>query len=86
MSEERLLYRPDEAARVIGVSRSRLYELLASGEIRSVKIGRSRRVLGDALRGYVRHLQEIESADEDSGPSDVASSVQARGTKRETAS
>lgn len=53
---DRLLYRPDEAAAVLGIGRSRLYELLASGEMSSVKIGRSRRVPVEALTAYVRHL------------------------------
>ena len=53
---EPLLYRVDPAAQRLGVSRSRLYELLASGVIASVKIGRSRRIPADALHKYVNGL------------------------------
>lgn len=55
---DRLLYRPDEAAEVLGIGRSRLYELLASGQMSSVHIGRSRRVPAEALTAYVRDLHE----------------------------
>ena len=44
MGVERILYRPSEAAEAIGVSRSRVYELIASGEIPSIKVGSVRRV------------------------------------------
>jgi excisionase family DNA binding protein len=40
----RLLLRPEEGAEAIGVSRARFYELMATGQIKSIKIGRSRRV------------------------------------------
>jgi excisionase family DNA binding protein len=40
----RLLLRPEEGADAIGVSRARMYELLAQGAIRSIKVGRARRI------------------------------------------
>ena len=53
MPVERILYRPGEAAEAIGVSRSRMYELLASGEIPSVNVGNVKRVPVDKLREWV---------------------------------
>src|SRR5580692_5410426 len=50
---ERLLLRPVEAAEAIGVSRSKIYELLASGDLPSVRIGASVRVPVDALRAWI---------------------------------
>jgi excisionase family DNA binding protein len=50
---ERLLLRPVEAAEVIGVSRSKLYELLASGDLPSARIGASVRVPVEALRAWI---------------------------------
>lgn len=50
---ERLLLRPIEAAEAIGVGRSKMYELLASGELPSVRIGCSVRVPVDALRAWI---------------------------------
>jgi excisionase family DNA binding protein len=56
---EKLLYRPAEAADVIGVSRARAYELIAAGVIPSIKIGTSVRVPVGALREWVeRQLAE----------------------------
>lgn len=37
---ERLTYSVSEAAEAIGISRSKLYTLLARGELRSVRVGR----------------------------------------------
>lgn len=56
MPVERILYRPSEAAEAIGVSRSRMYELLASGEVPSIQVGHVKRVPVDKLREWVeRH-------------------------------
>ena len=57
-----LLVRPEEAARMLNVGRSTLYELLASGEIKSVKIGRSRRVAVESLRQWVARLTSEQEA------------------------
>ncbi|MDE3103184.1 MAG: helix-turn-helix domain-containing protein [Chloroflexota bacterium] len=54
----KLLLTPEEAAEVLAISRTRLYELLRRGEIRSVKIGKVRRVSVRALEAYVEQLQE----------------------------
>lgn len=50
---EPLLLRPPEVARLLGVSRSRAYELIASGVLPSVRIGRSIRVPLAALRAWI---------------------------------
>jgi excisionase family DNA binding protein len=39
---QRLLVRPADAALMLDISRSKLYELLLSGELRFVEIGRGR--------------------------------------------
>lgn len=45
-----------QAAEIIGLSRSKLYELLASRELPSVRIGRARRIdLADLDRFIARH-------------------------------
>ena len=56
---ERLLLRPSEAAEAIGVSRSKAYELIATGEIPSVTVGGCKRVPVDALRQWI-HRQITE--------------------------
>lgn len=57
-----LLLRPEEAAQVLGISRSRFYELMSAGEVDSVKIGSSRRVTREALEHYVERLVSANGA------------------------
>jgi excisionase family DNA binding protein len=53
---EKLLLTPREAAAVLGIGRSKLYELLQAGQIPSVRIGKCRRVPAAALRELVERL------------------------------
>jgi excisionase family DNA binding protein len=43
-----------EAVRLTGISRSRIYELLRSGDIECAKVGNSTLVLVDSLRRFIR--------------------------------
>ena len=52
----RLLLTVPEAAESLAISRSKLYELIAAGLIRSVRIDGSRRVPVEALQTYVTQL------------------------------
>lgn len=52
----RVLLRPEEAAAALSISRSVVFQLMRSGELRSVKIGKSRRVPVDAVTEYVAGL------------------------------
>jgi excisionase family DNA binding protein len=54
---DRLLLTPEDAAEVIGVGCTKLYELLRTGAIESVRIGRARRIPADALHDYVTRLR-----------------------------
>jgi excisionase family DNA binding protein len=58
---DKLLLKPVEAAHVLGIGRTKLFELLASGELESVQIGHSRRVPRDALDDYLAHLRAEQS-------------------------
>lgn len=51
-----LLVTVPEAAKALAISRSKLYELLASGAIASVRIDGSRRIPLTALEEYVSRL------------------------------
>lgn len=57
----RLLLRVEEAADLLGVGRTRVYELIGSGALQSVKIGGSRRVPAAALRAFVTRLTDDAS-------------------------
>lgn len=52
----RLLLTVPEAAEALAISRSKLYELIAAGRVRSVRIDGSRRVPVEALETYVATL------------------------------
>ncbi len=54
---EKLLLRPTEVAEAIGLGRSKTYELIASGTLPSITIGKSRRVPAEALRAWVAEQQ-----------------------------
>jgi excisionase family DNA binding protein len=51
---ERLLYRVEEAAEAMGVSRTTVYELVWAGELATVKIGkRGQRIPVDEIRRWI---------------------------------
>jgi excisionase family DNA binding protein len=62
---DKLLLKPAEAAEALGVGRSTIYLLLASGEVPSMRVGRSIRVPVEALRRWVA----ARTGDTDSGRS-----------------
>lgn len=46
---DRLAHSPAETAELLGVSRMTVYRLMETGELRSQKIGRSRRILRSSI-------------------------------------
>lgn len=54
---DRLLLNPTEAAAVLGIGRSKVYELLQNGQLESVHIGSCRRVPAEALHRFVLSLR-----------------------------
>ena len=50
------LLSPEEAADVLGCGRSHIYRLIQSGEVRSVKVGRLRRVPSSEVEAYIESL------------------------------
>ena len=56
LDRPRVLYRIDEAAELLSVSKSRVYELVRSGQLRTVKAGKSHRVPARSLDEYVVRL------------------------------
>jgi excisionase family DNA binding protein len=55
MSEpvQRLAYSSLEAAQLLGLSRATVYNLMNSGELPSMKLGRSRRIRHEVLVAYL---------------------------------
>ena len=48
------LLRADEVARILGLGRTKVYAMLASGELPVVRVGRCLRVPADGLAKWVR--------------------------------
>lgn len=53
----RTLLAPAEAAELLGLGRTRIFALIRTGEVESVKIGRSRRIPRAALDDYIHRLR-----------------------------
>ena len=58
----RLLYSVEEAADLLGIGRTFMFHLLATGEIDSFKIGKRRKIPRDALDGYIERLRSEQAA------------------------
>jgi excisionase family DNA binding protein len=56
MAQDQMLLRPEEVARSLAIGRTAVFELIRTGELRSVKIGKSRRIPADAVVEYVAGL------------------------------
>lgn len=57
-----LLLTPKAAARRLSLAESTLYQLLTSGQIESITIGRARRIPMSALVSYIERLREEQGA------------------------
>jgi excisionase family DNA binding protein len=51
---EKLLLRPEEAAQMLGIARSRLYQMLRDGHVPFVLIGNKKRVPAEALHSWAK--------------------------------
>ena len=49
----RLLYSVAEAASLLGVGRTYMFRLIATGEVESIKVGKLRKIPHDALGRYI---------------------------------
>ena len=55
---EKLLLKVPEAAELVGLGRSKLYELMQAGEIPVIRIGRGVRIPANGLREWVARQTE----------------------------
>jgi excisionase family DNA binding protein len=61
----RALLTTQEAAETLAISKSKLAMLIASGEIDSIRVGRSRRVPVDAITKFVDERREGRAPNKD---------------------
>ena len=61
LDSTRLLLTPEEVAQVLAIGRSKVYDLLRSEEMSSVRIGGSRRIPVSALHEFVDRLCSTQS-------------------------
>ncbi|MCZ4510299.1 helix-turn-helix domain-containing protein [Streptomyces sp. ActVer] len=64
----RILYRATEVAEKLDVGLTTAKALIRSGELRSIKIGRARRVPADVLHAYVQRLDAEQNGDDSVAP------------------
>lgn len=55
---EPICLRIDDAARMISVGRTTLYQLIASGDVEAIKLGKSTRVTTASLHALIRRRRE----------------------------
>jgi excisionase family DNA binding protein len=68
---DKILLTPVEAAAALGIGRSKVYELLQSGQLPSVHIGRCRRVPADAVHSFASSLRRSRPMRTQSGRAGV---------------
>jgi excisionase family DNA binding protein len=54
---DKLMYRPAEAAQMLGMGRTAAFALIKSGRLRSIKLGGARFITAEALQAFVRELE-----------------------------
>jgi excisionase family DNA binding protein len=59
---KRVLVSPEEGANITHTSRSQFYKMLATKEIRSIKVGRLRRIPVSEIEAWVERQLEEQSA------------------------
>ncbi len=58
----KLAYSPEDAAAALGVTRSRIYKLISTGDLRSYKDGKRRLCSHQALIEYQRNQEKAAAA------------------------
>ena len=56
VADPRLLYSVEEAARLLGIGRTFMFQLVATSEVGSLKIGKRRKIPRRALDDYIARL------------------------------
>jgi excisionase family DNA binding protein len=60
MMDKPLAYHVDEAVRISGLGRSKLYQAVSSGELRALKCGRRTLIRAEDLEAFISSLPSIK--------------------------
>ena len=60
---DRLLFRPEEAAELLGIGRTTVYQAMRCGQLDSVRIGTARRIPAAAMAQFVEMLRAEATAE-----------------------
>jgi excisionase family DNA binding protein len=66
-AQDEMLLTVEEAARRLRIGRTLVYQLISSGELESVKVGRLRRIPAECLPAYVATLRRTRSSEATDG-------------------
>ena len=59
MTQLPLLYNTKQVAKIMSISRSKVYELMNKGQLGSLRIGRSRRISGNQIESFIQNLEKV---------------------------
>ncbi len=59
---QRLLLRIPEVAEMLGIGRTKIYELIATGELPTIRVGRAVRISVRTLQEWVEACEQQESS------------------------
>jgi excisionase family DNA binding protein len=54
-----ILFTPVQTAKIMGISRSQVYNLLRAGDLKSIQIGRSRRISRLHLESFINTKESL---------------------------
>lgn len=58
--QERITYGVEDAHRQLGITRSALYQLMSSGEVASIKVGKRRLITRRALEAFIERQEKLQ--------------------------
>lgn len=65
--QAKVLYRAEEAAHLMSVSRTAIFNLIRSGDLRALKIGGRRRIPRSSIDDYIDRQLAADSAEAETG-------------------
>jgi excisionase family DNA binding protein len=56
-----ILFSPAQTAKIMSISRSKVYELINNGKLNSLRIGRSRRISNNQIQTFINNLEKVDT-------------------------